>query len=112
MNLFPMLDIPPGWLNGLFSATAASEGLRRTLFDTLRVRAMREQSWRPVSPSCITYDGNDNLLTRLTPKAETIVFAYDVVNQLLSKTLPGSLVTSYTYDPVGNLLTVSRPPVR
>ncbi|MCS6263540.1 MAG: hypothetical protein H8K11_07245 [Nitrospira sp.] len=40
------------------------------------------------------YDGNDNLLTRITPKNETISFAYNAVNQLLSKTLPGSQVTS------------------
>ena len=50
-----------------------------------------------------TYDGNDNLLTRITPKNETISFAYDAVNQLLSKTLPGSQVTSYLYDLAGNL---------
>jgi YD repeat-containing protein len=56
-----------------------------------------------------TYDGNDNLLTRLTPKNETISFAYDAVNQLLSKTLPGSQVTGYTYDLAGNLTSVTDP---
>ena len=56
-----------------------------------------------------TYDGNDNLLTRITPKNETISFAYDAVNQLLSKTLPGSQVTSYLYDLAGNLTTVMDP---
>ena len=100
---------------------------------------MREQSWRPVSPSfqdtknqtttftyddrnrlisttdplgkveSYDYDGNDNLTKRITPKLEQIVFAYDPVNQLLSKTLPGSQVTSYTYSTVGNLLTVTDP---
>ena len=56
-----------------------------------------------------TYDGNDNLLTRVTPKAETISFAYNAVNELLTKTLPGSLVTSYVYDLVGNLTSVTDP---
>lgn len=92
---------------------------------------MREQSWRPVSPSCTfayddrsrlvsttdplgkveayEYDGNDNLTKRITPKLDQILFAYDPVNQLLSKTLPGAQVTSYTYSPVGNLLTVTDP---
>ena len=101
------------------------------MLGTSKVRATREQSWQPVSPSCTfayddrnrllsttdplgkvesyTYDGNDNLLTRMTPKAETISFAYDEVNQLLSKTLPGSLVTGYTYDTVGNLTGVTDP---
>ena len=45
----------------------------------------------------------------MTPKAETISFAYDAVNQLLSKTLPGSQVTSYQYDLVGNLTNVTDP---
>ena len=123
------LEIPPGWSNRLSSAAATSEGLSRTLFGTSKVRATREQSWQPVSPSfaydsrnrllsttdplgkieSYTDDGNDNLLTRVTPKNDTISFAYDVVNQLLSKTLPGSLVTSYSYDTVGNLVTVTDP---
>jgi RHS repeat-associated protein len=50
---------------------------------------MREQSWRPVSPSC--------------------TFAYDAVNQLLTKTLPGSQITSYQYNLVGNLTNVTDP---
>ena len=56
-----------------------------------------------------TYDGNDNLPTRITPKNETITFAYNPVNQLLSKTLPGSQVTSYLYDLAGNVTTVTDP---
>lgn len=56
-----------------------------------------------------TYNANDNLLTRVTPKAETISFAYNAVNELLTKTLPGSLVTSYVYDLVCNLTSVTDP---
>jgi len=56
-----------------------------------------------------TYDGNDNLTARHTPKGDDILFAYDAVNQLLSKTLPGSQVTSYLYDQVGNLTRVTDP---
>jgi RHS repeat-associated protein len=56
-----------------------------------------------------TYDGNDNLTARHTPKGDDIFFAYDAVNQLLSKTLPGSQVTSYLYDQVGNLTRVTDP---
>jgi RHS repeat-associated protein len=49
------------------------------------------------------------LLTRITPKNETISFAYDAVHHLLSKTLPGSQVTSYLYDLAGNLTNVMDP---
>jgi hypothetical protein len=60
----------PGWSNRMFSAAAASEGLSRTQFGTSKVQAMREQSWRPVSPSWqangqtkrYVYDGEDILL--------------------------------------------------
>jgi YD repeat-containing protein len=89
------LDIPTGWSNGLSSAAATSEGLRRTFFGTSKVRAMREQSWRPVSPSC--------------------TFAYDDRNRLLSTTDPLGKVETYSYDGNDNLLTrvtLSRPPVR
>ncbi|MBA5868325.1 MAG: hypothetical protein GDA67_16655 [Nitrospira sp. CR1.3] len=54
-----------------------------------------------------TYDGNDNLLTRVTPKAETISFEYNAVNELIKKTLPGNLLTQYGYDTVGNLTSVT-----
>lgn len=56
-----------------------------------------------------TYDGNDNLLTRVTPKAETIRFEYNAVNELITKTLPGNLLTQYGYDAVGNLISVTDP---
>ncbi len=56
-----------------------------------------------------TYDGADNLTSRVTPKGETIRFEYDAVNQLLKKTLPGSQVTRYTYDTGGNLTGVTDP---
>ncbi len=96
-------DAPPGWSNGLSSAVAVSEGLRRTLFGTSKVGAMREQSWRPVSPSCYTYDGNGNLFTVKDAKNQTTTFAYDDRNRLLSTTDPLGKVEAYSYDGNDNL---------
>ena len=56
-----------------------------------------------------TYDGNDNLTKRRTPKGDDILFAYDAVNQLLSKTLPGNQITQYVNDLAGNVTHVTDP---
>ena len=127
-------DVSPGWSNRLSSAAAASEGVRRTSFGTSKVRAMREQSWRPVSPSwqangqtkrCI-YDGEDILLEydgsnalqarythgpgidepiAVTKAGSTFFYHQDGLGSVTDLTDSTGVTTkSYAYDAYGNIV--------
>lgn len=57
----------------------------------------------------MTYDANDNLLTRVDPLGKTWSFAYDQAGNLASATTPTGLTTAYTRDVKGLPLTMTLP---
>jgi RHS repeat-associated protein len=60
------------------------------------------------SAEALTYDDDDNVLTRKTRAGATISFAYDTLNRLITKTPPSPApVVSYRYDLSNRLMGVS-----
>ena len=109
------VQFPLGWSNRVFSKAAASDGLRRTQFGTLKVRAMRERRWRPVSPTWkiadarqgttrFTYDPNGNLLSVQDAKGQATSYTYNSMDRLATRKDPLNRQESYQYDLAGNLL--------
>ena len=60
------------------------------------------------STETVTYDADNNVLTRKTRANQTISFGYDTLNRLKTKTPPAPApVVSYAYDRAGRLTGVS-----
>lgn len=60
------------------------------------------------STDTLTYDADNNVLTRKTRANQTISFAYDTLNRLKTKTPPSPApVVTYRYDLAGRLTSVS-----
>jgi RHS repeat-associated protein len=60
------------------------------------------------STETLTYDADNNVLTRKTRANQTISFAYDTLNRLKTKTPPSPApVVSYSYDLAGRLTGIS-----
>jgi len=60
------------------------------------------------STEILTYDADNNVLTRKTRANQTISFAYDTLNRLKTKTPPSPApVVSYSYDLAGRLTGIS-----
>ena len=60
------------------------------------------------STEALTYDADNNVLTRKTRAGDTIGFAYDTLNRLKTKTPPSPApVVNYSYDLTGRLTSVS-----
>src|SRR2546430_14985159 len=105
--------ISTGWSKRSSSAAAASKGSKRTLFGTLRVRAMREQSWRPFSPSgkttTYTYDTMDRLLTRKDGLNRAESYEYDKARNLAKFTDRKNQVATFAHDSLNRRTSATYP---
>ena len=99
---------PDGLLASLTDANNHATSFAYDRFDRLATTTYPAGGTEQPTTEVLTYDDNNNILTRKTRAGDTIGFAYDTLNRLITKTPPSPApVVSYAYDLAGRLTGVS-----